>query len=161
VRAGDMLLPINIARGNTVPGASYFIQAAKYLTVNVTTPVQFIVTTDNLSWAKKHIALEAVYRNRSNASVVYSEGHSVGFDMALLASCDALILSTGSYGWWAAWLANKTTIYYRYWPRPGSYISSRFTREDYFPPQWIGFGNKSDLVEESIMKNKFIPHKEA
>jgi len=146
VRAGDILTLFNLYYGFTVPQASYYIQAAKYLTVNVTTPVQFIVTTDSLSWAKKHIALEAVYRNRSNTSVVYSEGHSVGFDMALLASCDALILSTGSYGWWAAWLANRTTIYYRYWPRPASYISTIFTHEDYFPPQWIGMGNQSDLT---------------
>jgi len=62
-------------------------------------PVQFIVATDNLSWTKRHIALEAVFQNCSNTSVVYSEGNSARFDMVLLASCDALIMSTGSYGW--------------------------------------------------------------
>ena len=112
VRAGDILEQSKLIYGFIVPGASYYIQAAKYLTRNVTIPVQFIVATDNLSWTKKHIALEAVFRNCSNTSVVYSEGNSAGFDMALLASCDALIMSTGSYGWWAAWLANKTTVYY-------------------------------------------------
>ena len=146
VRVGDVLSTGNLLFGFTVPAASYFIQAANYLTANVTSPVQFIVATNGLQWTKKHIALEAVYRNRSNTSVVYSERNSAGFDMALLASCDALILSTGSYGWWAAWLANKTTVYYRYWPRPGSRISTVFTREDYFPPHWIGLGNESDLA---------------
>jgi len=104
------------------------------------------VTTDSPDWTKKHIALETVFHYRSNTSVVYSEGHSIGFDMALLASCDALIMSTGSYGWWAAWLGNITTVYYRYWPRPGSYVSRRCVREDYFPPQWIGLGNETDLA---------------
>ena len=144
VRAGDILTPFKLFYGFTVPGSTYFIAAANYLTANVTVPVQFIVATDNPSWTKKHIALEAVYRNRSTASVVYSNGNSAAFDMALLASCDALILSTGSYGWWAAWLANKTTVYYRSWPRSGSIISTMFTREDYFPPHWIGLGNESD-----------------
>jgi len=144
VRAGDILTLFHFYYGFTIPGASYYIKAANYLTANVTTPVQFIVTTDNLNWTKKHIALESVYMNCSNTSVVYSEGKSAGFDMALLASCDALIMSTGTYGWWAAWLGNITTIYYRYWPRPGSKLSTMFTREDYFPPQWIGLGNKSD-----------------
>ena len=116
--------------------------------------MQFIVTTDHLEWAKTQIALEAVCWNCSNTSVVYSRGHSAGFDMALLASCDALIISTGSYGWWAAWLANKTTVYYRYWPRPGSIISRRFTREDYFPPQWIALGNKSDLYGRDYYGNR-------
>ena len=146
MRAGDILTMFHLYYGFTVPRASYYIQAANYITANATTPVQFIVTTDNLGWAKRHVALEAVCRNCSNTSVVYSQGHSVGFDMALLASCDALIISTGSYGWWAAWLANKTTVYYSYWPRPASYISSMFTHEDYFPAQWIGLGNQSDLT---------------
>jgi len=144
VRAGDILTPFHVYYGFTIPGASYYVKAANYLTANVTIPVQFIITTDNLNWTKKHIALESVFRNCSNASVVYSEGNSGGFDMALLASCDALIMSTGSYGWWAAWLGNKTTIYYHYWPRSESFISTMFTREDYFPPQWIGLGNESD-----------------
>jgi len=145
VRAGDILTPYHLLYGFTVPGLSYFIKAANYLTANVTIPVQFIVATDNLTWTKKYIALEAVFRNRSDISVVYSQGNNAAFDMALLASCDVLIMSTGTYGWWAAWLANKTTVYYRNWPRPGSVISTMFTREDYFPPQWIGLGNESDL----------------
>jgi len=146
VRAGDVLMKGSFILGFTAAAASYFIQAANYLTANVTSPVQFIVATDSLEWTKKHIALEAVFRNRPYTSVVYSQSHNAGFDMALLASCDALIISTGSYGWWAAWLANKTTVYYRHWPRPGSHISRRFTREDYFPPHWIGLGNESDLA---------------
>jgi len=123
VRAGDILGRLSL--GHTVPGASYFVKAANYLTANIAIPVQFIVTTDNLKWVKKHVALERVLRKYSNTSVVYSEGNSAGFDMALLASCDALIMSTGSYGFWAAWLGNKTTIYYRYWPRPGSPIDNK------------------------------------
>ena len=140
-----MANPSAFAAGYTIPGASYFVKAAKYLTANVSVPAQFIVTSDSLDWAKKRIALEAVYRNCSNTSVVYSEGKSAGFDMALLASCDAVIMSTGSYGWWAAWLANKTTIYYPYWPLPGSKLSTKFSFKDFFLPQWIGLGDESDL----------------
>jgi len=148
VRAGDILAPLHFYYGFTIPGASYYVKAANYLTANVTTPVQFIVTTDNLNWTKKHIALESVFRNCSSTSVVYSEGNSAGFDMALLASCDALIMSTGSYGWWAALLGNKPTVYYRYWPRPGSFMSKMFTSKDYFPPQWIGLGNEFDHTKK-------------
>jgi len=147
-----MLLQSAFFYGFTVPGASYFIEAAKYITANVTSPVQFIVATDSIQWTKKHIALDAVYRNCTSINVVYSVDKNAGFDMALLASCDALILSTGTYGWWAAWLANKTTVYYRYWPRPGSRISTLFNREDYFPPHWIGIGSESDLMANNQVK---------
>jgi len=152
VRAGDVLGLL--FRGHTVPAASYFIQAANYLTTNITIPVQFIVTTDNLKWTKTHIALETVFRDHSNNNVVYSEGNSAGFDMALLAFCDALITSTGTYSWWAAWLANKPTVYYRYWPRPGSFLAKLFIHEDYFPPQWIGLGNESDLAVKMPTKKR-------
>jgi len=147
VRAGDVLTPFSLFYGFTVPGSSYFIRAANFLIAKLAVPVQFIVVTDNPTWTKKYIALQAVFGNRSATSVVYSVGKSAAFDMALLSSCDALILSTGSYGWWAAWLANKTTVYYRSWPRPGSVISTMFTREDYFPPHWIGMGNRSDHTQ--------------
>ena len=149
VRANDMLLPSRLDFGFTVPGTSYFSQAANYLIANLSAPVQLIVTSDSPDWTKKYIALESVFRNRSSTSVVYSGGGTTGFDMALLASCDALILSTGTYGWWAAWLANKLTVYYRYWPRPGSRLSAMFSREDYFPPHWIGMGNESDLTRNA------------
>ena len=146
VRAGDVLWLI--WRGHTAPGQSYYIKAANYLTANLTVPVQYIVTSDDLRWTKRRIALEVVFQNRSNVSVVYSEGKDAGFDMALLSSCDALIMSTGSFGWWASWLTNITTIYYRYWPRPGTFVDSLFTREDYFPPWWTGVGDESDLAKE-------------
>jgi len=155
VRAGDILTPFHLLYGFTVPGSSYFIQAARRLVANLTVPVQFVVATDNLAWTRRNVALEEVFgdrSNRSNVSVVYSERNGAAFDMALLSSCDTLILSTGSYGWWAAWLANKTTLYYRNWPRPGSFLSTAFTREDYFPPRWIGIGNESDLTTNMPMR---------
>jgi len=132
--------------GHTVAGQSYYIKAATRLTANLSIPVQYIVATDNLPWTKESIALDEVFRNRSDVSVVYSEGKDPGFDMALLAACDAVIQSTGSYSWWAAWLANKTTTYYGYFPRPGSPLDTKCNRQDYFPPHWIRIGNKSDLA---------------
>ena len=62
---------------------------------------------------------------------------SVGVDLAVLSSCDAVIVSTGSFGWWAAWLANKTTVYYANWPRPGTGFDQLLNRTTYFPAQWI------------------------
>ena len=32
-------------------------------------------------------------------------------DMAIVASCDTVIYSLGTFGWWAAWLSNKTVFY--------------------------------------------------
>lgn len=71
-------------------------------------------------------------------SVVFSDGQSAAVDMAVIVQCNAIVISTGSFGWWAAWLANRqTTIYYSMWPRPGSDMSYYFNASKYFPEKWI------------------------
>ena len=128
-----------LAYGFTVPEDEYFQKAMRYFVrgKEAHRKVQFIVTTDNQIWTQQHVQLSPELVNSSDARLVFTDGHSAGFDMAMLASCDALIMSTGSFGWWAGWLANKTVIYYQNWPRAGSQLSKSFVKDDYFPPDWI------------------------
>jgi len=74
----------------------------------------------------------------SQLNVTFLETLSAGKDMAILSSCQHVIMSTGSYGWWAAWLAGGTTIYYSDWPRKGSELDGITNHEDLFLPNWIG-----------------------
>jgi galactoside 2-L-fucosyltransferase 1/2 len=46
-------------------------------------------------------------------------------------------MSTGTFGWWAAWMAGGTTIYFDGWPRPSSALDAEVNKKDFFPPQWI------------------------
>lgn len=140
--------------GYTIPQRPYFEQAMSLFVAEQQERggrVQFIVTGDSLAWAKRTINFKSIAEqlNRTSSSstkddvvvdVVYSEGHDAGFDLALLSVCDGVIMSTGTYGWWGAWLANKTTIYFSNWPRIGSPLFAQFTREDFFPPSWIPIG---------------------
>jgi len=74
----------------------------------------------------------------NNTSVVFSnETNLAAADLAILSRCDGVIMTTGTFGWWGAWLANKTTIYYSNWPSPGSPLAEKFDRKDFFPPEWI------------------------
>ena len=61
----------------------------------------------------------------------------IGVDLAVLASCDHFIMSTGTYGWWAAWLTGGVVVYYKYPAREGSLYSKHFNGDDFFPPHWI------------------------
>ena len=58
-------------------------------------------------------------------------------DLAIMSMMEHMIMTTGTYGWWGAWLANGRTVYYQKWPRPNSTLSKGFVREDFFPPYWI------------------------
>jgi len=155
VRAGDVMRFDKWEFGYTIPQRPYFEQAMSHFVSRLQQQghggrVQFIVTTDSLVWVKRTINFKSIAQqlNRTSSSkknevvvdVVYSEGHNSGFDLALLSLTDGVIMSTGTYGWWGAWLANKTTIYYSNWPRVGSRLFGLFKRDDYFPSNWIPIG---------------------
>ena len=150
VRAGDIMSCGAWRTGYTIPQRPYFEQAMAWF-VNQQrrqqqgqpVRVQFVVASESQDWVKVAINLSSIAYQLSRTlsdvvvDVKHSEGHDAGFDLALLSACDGVIISTGTYSWWSAWLANKTTIYYSNWPRAGSPLAKGFARGDYFPPNWI------------------------
>ena len=172
VRAGDVVRRKKCNFGYTLPQLPYFEQAMSRFVSEQTKGqeagrVQFIVTSDDLQWTKTAVNFTQIVDRLNQTSstssstkrqvlvdVAYSEGHDAGFDLALLSVCDGVIMSTGTYGWWGAWLANKTTIYYSNWPRTGSRLSGIFNRDDYFPPHWIPIGGPAFPCRRAGTKNK-------
>ena len=95
--------------------------------------IQFVVCSDDITWCREHVRDE---------SVVYSEGNSPITYFAILSSCDHVIMSTGSFSWWAAWLAGGMAVYYYNWPRPMSQLEYFVTKSDYFYPTWAPISMK-------------------
>ncbi|ESO06555.1 hypothetical protein HELRODRAFT_138004, partial [Helobdella robusta] len=61
-----------------------------------------------------------------------------GHDLAILVMCHHNIISTGTFGWWGAWLNRGMTIFYQDWPKPNSTLASLFVKDEFFLPYWIG-----------------------
>jgi len=135
-RRGDVLNADKIKFGYTTPDELYFARAMRYF-IDRFYRVQFIVFSIDIDWCRKNLAEFAV-KLRHRVNVTFVTPHSRGEDFAILASCEHVIMSTGTYGWWAAWLAHGITIYYADWPKNGSALASKFRRDDFFPPTWIG-----------------------
>jgi len=153
IRTGDFVKESMAADGYSIPQLPYFQQAMRYVVGNATSVdrtanrrrIQFIVVTESVDWCKNSIDLSSIARNLTSPTVdidlVYSIGQSAQFDFVLLTKSDVTIITSGSYGWWAAWLANGTTIYYSNFPTPGSdMFQKHFKGEDYYPTNWIPFG---------------------
>ena len=137
MRRSDILQRRRIADGYTTPDRHYLRRAMNYF-ANTTKFVQFVVVSDDLAWVKVAIAENGAIGS-NNTSVVFSrEANLAAVDLAMLSRCDGgVIMTTGSFGWWGAWLANRTTVYYRNWPKPGTWLDKKFKRDDFFPPSWI------------------------
>jgi len=147
VRRGDFLDRHWVEYGLTVVDRRFVNHAVDYFTSKFAR-VQLVVASDDPRWIARvlrekltPVSMRSTSRfismTSDSTAVTLSQRQSPGVDLALLVACDAMIVSTGSFGWWAAWLVNHTTVYCDHWSRVGSKFSREFDRHRYFPPHWI------------------------
>jgi galactoside 2-L-fucosyltransferase 1/2 len=113
-----------IQKGFGPPPNSYYYNAMKYFLEKYKN-VYFIVCSDDLAWTKRNIVGD---------NVIHVPGHSAGVDMAILASCDHVIISNGTYSWWAGWLCRGTTVRYKQMPNNNTRLY-KSTRGEHWPPE--------------------------
>ena len=108
-----------------------YIESAKEYFMTIYKRVLFTVATttdtDARDWCVHNIVQgtgESVMSGRNDPYV----------NMAILTMTDHIIISTGSFGWWAGFL-NKGTVVHYDWIPPGHHT---YRREDYILPWWVG-----------------------
>lgn len=126
-RRGDM---VKHNFGYQVATKEYF-QKAMQVFSNYSSPI-FILCSNDLAWSKANIP--------KTHTVEFISGNTAEVDLALMASCDHMISSVGSFSWWAGWLNNGTVTYYKWPAREGSNLRAVYSSDymDYFYPNWIG-----------------------
>ena len=127
VRRGDINSPYLRMKGFVLPTSEYFRKAMKYFTRKYH-DVLFIVCSDDLDWSRQNIYGEHVAFVKDNPPEI---------DLALLSLSDDVIMSLGTFGWWAGWLAGGEVIYFKDWFLPESYMHDIQNGVDHFPPSWI------------------------
>lgn len=132
VRRGNMVEDqILREKGYKVADEAYLNRAIGFYKVRFqNSRTIFVVCSDSMDWC------QGALQNRSD--VVFVATGRPELDMAVLSLCEHSIITVGSFGWWAAWLANGVTTYYKDWPRRESILAMTTRHEDYFPPTWIG-----------------------
>jgi len=135
VRRGDFLGGWAVGRGFTVASREYLNRSMTYF-VQRYPRIQFIVASNDVAWCRNNIDSSSFDPERVN--VTFCVRHSTGEDLAVLASCDHSIMTTGTYSWWSSWLTNGTTVYYSNFPRRGSWLWGMSRVADFYPPTWIG-----------------------
>ena len=107
-------------------------------------------------WASKHLTVDASqgmhHSNSSGNSSSKRSGHvHYHFEksgdqnkaMRSLSLCDALIIGQSSFGWWAAYISNRSEVV-----APRSMFNEkgpRFEVDDYFLPWWTLLSSNPDL----------------
>jgi len=135
IRRGDIVEKKWVDIGTLQPPLSYYYKAMDYYIKEFGQYVVFVFCSDGILWVKQN------FQNVSTTyDMVFMDGrNSWGVDMAILSRCNHSIISTGTFGWWAAYLAGGRTVHYRYMVREDSPMRKSFseTLEDYFYLGWI------------------------
>ena len=141
VRRGDYLTD-GYHEGLTPP-VEYYRAAILHLQalVNGSEPLAFFVSSDDIPWIRS--------QDIFNGMTFTDERHTPDQDMAILSACTHMILSAGTFSWWAAFLSNQDghKIYYSEARR--EWDSGRGVQADHYPPNWIGIDHAKvqQLVE--------------
>lgn len=135
---------IHIRKGD-FKASGYATAAPHYLNLSITYmqkrfgKVVFIAASDDMPWVKRTL--------RPHSNVVYSERNFYAAeDLHLLSSCHHVIISSGTFSWWAGWLSNGTVIYMDSYPKLNSSQSKFFDAKSYYPEQWIPFSAIADHI---------------
>ena len=130
-RRGDMLNNGNRKFGFLTADEHYFRKAMDVMRERYAKDwiLLWVIVSVDIPWCRRNIkplpGEFAVFSNYDPAT-----------DMAVLTYCDHVILSTGSFGWWAGFLAGGDVIYMKNWIRNGTELDRISDMRTYFYPHW-------------------------
>ncbi|XP_029441412.1 galactoside 2-alpha-L-fucosyltransferase 2-like [Rhinatrema bivittatum] len=133
VRRGDYVYIMPNTWKGVVADKAYLEKAMGYFRSKYQEPV-FVVTSNGMQWCKENI-------DTSKGDVYFSgDGmeSSPGKDFALLAHCNHTIMTIGTFGYWAGYLARGETVYLTNFTLPDSPFMKVFHYDAAFLPEWIG-----------------------
>ncbi|XP_075045978.1 galactoside alpha-(1,2)-fucosyltransferase 2-like [Mixophyes fleayi] len=145
VRRGDYIdIMPNIWKG-VIADRAYLEKAMAYFRNKYQEPV-FVMISNGMNWCKDNID--------NSRGDVYFAGDGIETsplnDFAILVHCNHTIMTIGTFGYWAAYLAGGETIYLTNFTLPESNLLKIFRYEDSFLPEWIGIAaNMAPLLNSS------------
>ena len=84
-----------LSKGYNVATREYFHKAFNHFREKFT-DVIFLVVSDDMNWCRT---------NLKGDDVQYVSTGNAGSDLAFLSLCNHSVISTGSFGWWGAYLS--------------------------------------------------------
>nr|XP_044989880.1 galactoside alpha-(1,2)-fucosyltransferase 1 [Jaculus jaculus] len=143
VRRGDYLHVMPNRWKGVVGDRAYLQQAMDWFRARHEAPI-FVVTSNGMKWCWDNI-------DTSQGDVVFAgngqEG-TPGKDFALLTQCNHTIMTIGTFGFWAAYLAGGDTVYLANFTLPDSEFLKIFRPKAAFLPEWVGINADLSPVQD-------------
>ena len=123
VRRTDQL---TTGHGGKDPGVGYFTTALARIKHILGEGFTTVVCTDDVQWVRQQSIFDGMY--------IRDGSDSAGADMAILAACEHMIMSIGTFGWWASYMRVNfgETFYY------ATPFRVDLDYSEHFPSHWTG-----------------------
>lgn len=127
VRRGDR--EFLLTRGYPMAPLEYILQAMTYMRDRHKNVV-FVIVSDSVHWCQS---------NFNHTDVVLAPSASPSVHLAMLAACDHVIMTVGTFGWWGGYLSGGDVVYYvAFDPKLRNATLIDITHpDDHYPPHWI------------------------
>ena len=145
VRRSDYFTKSEVKLGRKTPSSEEIKFAMKFMEEKFK-HVIFIVASDDKNWCAKHLL---------KANVFISNFTSYVDDFVLLQSCDHMIMTVGTFGWWAAWLTSQRGGIAMYYKDPftvDSEMYNMYKRHNHYPEDWFAY-DKNSVVKSRQLKD--------
>ncbi|XP_053122390.1 galactoside alpha-(1,2)-fucosyltransferase 2 [Hemicordylus capensis] len=150
VRRGDYVRVMPQIWKGVVADKAYLDKAMDYFREKYPNPI-FVVVSNGMDWCRQNI-------NASRGDVHFAgDGResSPGRDFALIAHCNHTIMTIGTFGIWAGYLAGGETVYLANYTLPNSPFLKVFRPSAAFLPEWIGIpADLSPLLPKTVAQIK-------
>ncbi|XP_058530270.1 galactoside alpha-(1,2)-fucosyltransferase 2 [Ochotona princeps] len=133
VRRGDYVRVMPQVWRGVVADRAYLEQALGWFRARYPDAI-FVVTSNGMAWCRENI-------DTSRGDVVFAGDGVEGSptkDFALLTQCNHTVMTIGTFGIWAAYLAGGDTVYLANYTLPDSPFHLIFKPEAAFLPEWVG-----------------------
>ncbi|XP_006770052.2 PREDICTED: galactoside 2-alpha-L-fucosyltransferase 1 [Myotis davidii] len=144
VRRGDYLQIMPQRWKGVVGDRAYLREAMDWFRARHEAPV-FVVISNGMAWCRENV-------DASRGDVVFAgdgQEASPGKDFALLTQCNHTIMTIGTFGFWAAYLAGGDTVYLANFTLPDSSFLEIFKPEASFLPEWVGINADLSPLQKS------------
>ncbi|XP_045712364.1 LOW QUALITY PROTEIN: galactoside alpha-(1,2)-fucosyltransferase 2 [Phyllostomus hastatus] len=153
VRRGDYVHVMPQVWKGVVADRRYLEQALDWFRARYRAPI-FVVTSDGMAWCRQNI-------DSSLGDVAFAGSGrqgSPGKDFALLMQCNHTIMTIGTFGVWAAYLAGGDVVYLANFTLPGSPFRAVFKPQAAFLPEWVGIAADLRQAGKSRLYPRTCPH---
>ncbi len=129
IRLKDYLSQKNYDLGFRTAPKVYIVKAMEYYWKTYGTEVNFVIVSDDLRYCRANF--------EHFPAVHFVTLGSAALDLALLAQCDHTIITSGTFGYWGAWLNGGDVVYFDKPVEKNSLLGETFEQSSFFTPYRI------------------------